>query len=316
MKIKSFFEFVEIQTKVASIFPFIFGVLYAKYLGYSINIINTILMLGSLLALDMATTAINNFIDFKKAKNDEYKYTVNVLGKHGLSEQVSKYIIFVLLGVCILLGLILTFRTDLVVLILGMFSFTVGVCYTYGPVPISRTPFGEIVSGFVMGFIILFLSVYIQNTNFIGIDINSSANLTVVVNLLTIAKIFIVSLPFVLIISNIMLGNNMRDLENDIKNHRYLLPYYLGMDRSLVLFKINYTLVYVVIFICIIINVLPISSSIVFLTIMKVKKNIKNYEQVVIKEKHPAGFKNVVINMMIISVTYITSVVVALVISS
>ncbi len=314
MKIKSFFEFVEIQTKVASVFPFLFGVLYAKYLGYNINIINTVLMLISLLCLDMATTAINNYIDFKKSKNTEYKNNINVLGTHKLSEKLSKIVIFTLLSISVIFGLLLVLRTDLVVLLLGMFSFFVGVCYTYGPVPISRTPFGEVVSGLVMGFIIVFLSFYIQDTNLIMVDITKGFDFYLNFNILSIVEIFIVSLPFVLVISNIMLGNNMRDLNIDINNNRFLLPYYIGIEKSLVLFKINYLLVYGVIIFGVITNILPLTSLLVFISIFKVFKNIKNYELEVIQNKNPKGFKNVVKNMMIISSLYITSVIIALVI--
>ncbi len=314
MKIKSFLEFVEIQTKVASIFPFLFGVLYAKYDGYSISLINTMLMLISLLCLDMATTAINNYMDFKKAKNIDYKNNVNVLGAHKLSEKLSKVVIFSLLGLCVVFGLLLVYRTDLVVLLLGMFSFVVGVCYTYGPLPISRTPFGEIVSGLVMGFIIVFLSYYIQNTNIIILDISQSFNVMIKFNILQILKIFIVSMPFVLVISNIMLGNNMRDIETDIKNQRFLLPYHIGLDKALILFKITYIMVYVVIFIGVLLGILPIVSLLVFVTVVKVWKNIKNYEQEVIINKHPKGFKNVVMNMMQISTCYIISLIIALLI--
>ncbi len=313
MKVKSFLEFVEIQTKVASIFPFLFGLLYAMYLGYDIDILNALIMLGSLLFLDMATTAINNYIDFKKAKTDEYKYNVNVLGKHGLSEQMSKTIIYLLLTSCILLGLLLVYRTDVVVLILGIFSFIVGVCYTYGPVPISRTPFGEVVSGVVMGFIIVFLSVYIHNIDIIRFYTDTMLNLSITIELLTLIKIFIVSLPFILVISNIMLGNNMRDIENDIVNNRFLLPFYIGLDRALILFRFNYLLVYIIIAISIYFGILPKTSAIVFISMFKVYQNVKNYEQLVITEKNPRGFKNVVMNMMLISVLYISSLILALI---
>ncbi len=313
MKIKSFFEFVEIQTKVASIFPFLFGILYAKYLGYNINIINTVIMLCSLLLLDMATTAINNYMDFKKAKNDEYKYNINVLGKHSLSEKLSKAIIFTLLLGSIVLGVFLVYRTDLVVLFLGVFSFVVGVCYTYGPVPISRTPFGEVVSGFVMGFIIVFLSVYIHNTNIINMSVSENLDLTIIIDSLTVIKIFFVSIPFILVISNIMLGNNMRDLDIDRQNQRFLLPYYIGIEKAFLLFKINYTLVYIVVGIGIIFNILPITTFIVFLSILKVIKNVRNYKQVVLVEKSPRGFKYVVMNMMLISVLYVFSLILSIV---
>ena len=60
------------------------------------------------------------------------------------------------------LGVWLVFRTDLLVLFLGIICFIIGVFYTYGPIPLSRLPLGEIFSGLTMGFGILFLTVYIN----------------------------------------------------------------------------------------------------------------------------------------------------------
>ena len=50
------------------------------------------------------------------------------------------------------LGVSLVFRTDLLVLFLGIICFIIGVFYTYGPIPLSRLPLGEIFSGLTMGF--------------------------------------------------------------------------------------------------------------------------------------------------------------------
>ena len=74
MSLTNFFKFVEIQTKLASMIPFILGTLYSLYRYKSFNLKNFIIMGISLLAFDMATTAINNYIDYKKAlNNDSYE---------------------------------------------------------------------------------------------------------------------------------------------------------------------------------------------------------------------------------------------------
>lgn len=39
---------------------------------------------------------------------------------------------------------------------------TNGIFYSFGPIPISRMPLGKIFSGIFMGFVIVFLFVYIQ----------------------------------------------------------------------------------------------------------------------------------------------------------
>jgi 1,4-dihydroxy-2-naphthoate octaprenyltransferase len=61
-------KLVEIQTKVASMVPFALGTVWTLYRYGEFNFLNFLLMLVSLLCFDMATTAINNYMDYKKSK--------------------------------------------------------------------------------------------------------------------------------------------------------------------------------------------------------------------------------------------------------
>ena len=63
MSIGGFFKLVEIQTKVASVIPFLLGTIYALYRFDNFNLTNFLIMLISLLAIDMTTTATNNYLD-------------------------------------------------------------------------------------------------------------------------------------------------------------------------------------------------------------------------------------------------------------
>ncbi|MFX3949962.1 1,4-dihydroxy-2-naphthoate prenyltransferase, partial [Streptococcus suis] len=51
-----------------------------------------------------------------------------------------------------------------------------------------------------------------------------------------IIEIIFMSIPLLTLIANIMLANNTRDLEEDIRNHRYTLDYYIGNKNSLKLY--------------------------------------------------------------------------------
>lgn len=308
MSIKVFLEYVEIRTKLASLFPFVFGVFYSLYVYGEINLVNTILMYLSLLSLDMGVTAINNFMDFKKSKLDEYKYNMNVIGQNNVSEKLALGIILCLLGSCTFFGILLVINTSLIVLFIGVIAVLIGISYTYGFAPISRMPLGEVVSGFTMGFFIVYLSVYIQNVEIAKVMIENS-RFILDVDLVSSIKILFVSLPFIFIIANLMLGNNMRDVDVDIKNERFLLPYYLGQKNSLLLFKSLYFLAILDIVICSLVGILPIGCVAIVVVIRNVSKNIENYkfylnhENVKMRSK---CFKYAVGNMVLISVGYLT----------
>ena len=112
-------------------------------------------MLFSLLSFDMATTALNNFYDYKKAaRKHGYGYEIhNPIVSHHMKPARVVLLIGILLLIAVSAGLALVLQTDLLILLLGGLSFAVGILYSFGPIPISRMPLGEIFSGLFMGFV-------------------------------------------------------------------------------------------------------------------------------------------------------------------
>jgi 1,4-dihydroxy-2-naphthoate octaprenyltransferase len=242
-------------------------------------------MFISLIAFDMATTAINNYIDNAKVKDNSAN--INLISKYGISKSKVLLIIFALLTIAAIAGIMLTLNTNIVVLLLGVVSFIVGILYTFGPIPISRMPLGEVFSGFFMGFIIIFLSVYIHiyDTNIIILTYQNNI-LSVGINVLEILSIFLVSIPSIVGIANIMLANNICDVEEDILNKRFTLPYYIGKPRALNIFKLLYYIGYVDLILLVVLKMLPLASLIMLLTFIVVNRNIKMFEDKPIKSEN------------------------------
>lgn len=295
LTINKFFELVEIKTKLASMIPFFLGTFYALYRYKSFSLTNCIVMFISLLTFDMATTAINNYIDHTKAKNNSAENSLT--HKYGINQSKVLLIIFILITIAITAGVILTLNTNIIVLLIGIVSFVVGIFYTFGPIPISRMPLGEAFSGFFMGFIILFLSVYIHiyNTNIIMFAYKSNI-LSISINITEIIIIFLVSIPAICCIANIMLANNICDVEEDIQNNRFTLPYYIGKTMALKLFKSLYYISYFDVLVLVLFKFLPLESLLIFLTFKTVYKNIKLFEKKPVKsENFIVAIKNFVL---------------------
>ncbi|WP_434655123.1 1,4-dihydroxy-2-naphthoate polyprenyltransferase [Thermoanaerobacterium thermosaccharolyticum] len=296
MNVKSFLKLVEIQTKAASVTPFALGTVYALFAFHDFKLVNFLLMLLSLLSFDMATTAINNYMDYKKAnKTHGYNYEKhNAIVRDNLSESSVVATIIVLLLIASTAGFILFLRTNVLVLLIGMASFAVGILYSFGPIPISRMPLGEIFSGFFMGFVIVFLSVFIHvyDKN-IAYVTYSSGIFNVWFDVFVAMKIFFISLPAVMGIANIMLANNICDIEDDLENRRYTLPIYIGKEKALKLFKALYYISYIDIVVLVILKVLPLLALIVLLTFVPINKNIKEFYKVQTKkDTFPLSVKN------------------------
>ena len=281
----AFLKLVEIRTKIASLTPFLLGNLYFLFHYNDFNILNSGLMFISLLAVDMGTTAINNYQDYLRAEKKEgYNYEQhNAVVNFDLSKSVVRNMIFILFLVAIVSGLLLYLCTDVIVLIIGIISFIIGILYTSGPVPISRTPLGEIFSGFTMGFFITFLAVYIHHLDLINLYLDSNS-LIFRLQYFEILKILIFSVPLIFGIANIMLANNICDIDDDLANKRYTLPIYISRSKSLILFKYLYYLSYLSLVIAVIFNILPLFSLLSLLTIFKIQQNITQFEEKQSKE--------------------------------
>lgn len=316
MSINSFLKLVEIQTKVASMIPFLLGTFYALYRFNTFNLKNFLLMFVSLLCIDMATTAINNDQDFKRA-NKKYGYgyeSHNAIVGYKLKESTVRTVIFILLIIAMIFGVLLFLNTNFLVLILGSVSFIVGVLYSFGPVPISRTPFGEIFSGGFMGIIIPFMAVYIHvfDQNLLNIVLNGGM-LDIKINILEVLYIILISMPAAVGISNIMLANNICDMADDIENKKYTLPIFIGKNGALKVFKVLYYIGYIALIILLAIRVVPLISILTIGTFVLVNKHIKLFYE---KQSKKDTFILAVKNFIVMNVTLVFTIAIAVIINN
>lgn len=280
MKIKAFLKLVEIQTKVASVIPYTTALLYVLYSTKHLNWLNMLIMFCSMVIFDMTVTALNNYFDYKRAeKKHGYNYEIhNSIVQYGLKTSTVKATIAVMVTISAALGLLLVYRTNLITLVLGGLCFVIGFAYSYGPMPISRTPFGEIFSGLTMGLGIPFITYYVNvyDSNVLNLSL-VGRGLTVSMDIYQLAGIVLVSLPAVFGIANIMLANNICDIEDDLPNKRYTLPIVVGREKAITLLKILFALAYVAIVGAVVLGVLPLYSLLALLTIIPLSKNVKMF---------------------------------------
>ncbi|GAB1454903.1 1,4-dihydroxy-2-naphthoate polyprenyltransferase [Spirochaetota bacterium] len=261
-----FLNYIEIKTKITSVFAFLYSLalLFASHI--TINWRLTTSFFISMLVFDLTTTAINNYIDTKT--NDQ---TLQ------FKRSIALVIIFVLFIIAAAFGLYLAYQTDGVVLAVGGVCFLFGVFYTYGPIPISRQPLGELFSGLFYGLLIPFLLLYINLPKGALVQYSVySWTFTMSIRIIPVVKMLLFTIPPVCLTANIMLANNICDVEKDVAVKRYTLPYYLGSKSLLLFVALNY-LPYLALIIMVAIRMLPPLCLISFATILIVKKNIKAF---------------------------------------
>ena len=300
---KDIIGLVELRTKIASVIPFVVGLLYSVWTFGNFNGVNMILFFIGMLCFDMATTVMNNLMDYVKAKNENYRQEENIIGRSQITVRQATIIFAGLLGVATVVGLILVWRTNLILLFVGMLCFIIGIFYTFGPIPISRMPLGEVLSGVAMGFGIFWIVIFLnsQEASFAWMGLEEGI-LIVRLTLLDHFKVALLSLPLVCTIANIMLSNNLCDLETDITNHRYTLVYYIGKTAALKLYQCLYIMSFVAIIIAVVFRVAPILMLGTIVVMLPVYQNIQKFMQ---KQEKRTTFALAIKNMVMIHVTQI-----------
>ncbi len=263
---KRFLDFVEMRTKITSIFAFLLTLAYLWYRDETIRWGATALFFASMFLFDLTTTAVNNYMG-SKAHGETPHY----------GRRMARLIICGLLGLSVAGGLWLVFMTDVVVLLAGGLCFLFGVLYSAGPLPISATPLGEALSGLFYGFFIPFLLLYINLPAGALVSLSlSGQTLALSLHIGNLLRLALLSVVPVLTTANIMLANNLCDIEKDKINKRHTLPQYLGR-RALYLFAVLYYLCYAAIIALAAMGVVSPLCLLSLLTFFPVQKNIRRF---------------------------------------
>jgi len=285
--LRRYLSFVEIQTKITSLFAFAMSLAYLLYLNQPMDWMRTGIFFGAMFLFDLTTTGINNYIDTRN--------NGQVLQ---FSRPAAKAIIFIMLAVSTGLGLWLALLTDWVVLGVGGLCFICGVFYTFGPVPISRIPLGEVLSGVFYGLLIPFLLLYINLPAGTLLSFGIADGLaTLQLALLPLLTLGLLCWTPMVCTANIMLANNICDLEKDIKVNRHTLPYYIGKDRGVALYSILYYSAYFVAFLMVILKFLPLCYLLILLTIIPVERNLRVFRR---KQEKAVTFSTSIKNFILL----------------
>ena len=297
---KDIVELVELRTKIASVIPFAVGLLYSIWTFGNFNAVNMVLFFFGMVCFDMATTVMNNLMDYVKAKNETYRQEENIIGTSFLTVKQAAMIFGSLVGVATIIGIILVMRTNIILLFVGALCFVIGIFYTFGPIPISRMPLGEVLSGVTMGFGIFWIVIFLNSpeASFAWMGLEEGI-LFIRLALLDHFKVALLSLPLVCTIANIMLSNNLCDLETDITNHRYTLVYYIGKATALKLYQGLYLISFIAIVLAVVFKIAPILMIGTLVVGIPVYKNIQLFIQ---KQEKRTTFALAIKNMLMIHV--------------
>lgn len=289
--LKRFLRYVEIKTKITSVFSFLLALAYLYVSDYGIDPLKTVVFFLGMFCFDLTATAVNNYYDTKK-NHQTLQF----------SRRTAMAILLTLFVVSVLLGLWLVYLSDLVVLLLGVLCFFFGIIYSFGPVPISHGPYGEICSGFFYGVLIpaILLYINIPESQLFSYTLDGW-KVSMVLDIQTVIGLGMLSVVPFCLTANIMLANNICDLEQDVKVNRYTLPFYLGKN-ALWLFAALYYIAYLSVIAMVVAGFIPPLSLLLLVTLIPVQKNINLFFK---KQKKEETFIVSIKNFLMIIILHI-----------
>ena len=202
------------HTLTASFVPVVVGTAVVAPRVESIRLDLFVAMLIESRLIQIATNLFNEYYDYKRGLDTEESVGIGgSIVRDGFKPGTILAFALTLYGISALLGVYLCIETSWWLLVVGLISMFVGYIYTGGPLPIAYTPFGEVVAGFFMGYIIIAISAYLQ----IGYVPTEAVA---------------ISVPVAILIGSILLANNIRDLDNDKVNGRKTIACLVGHRRA------------------------------------------------------------------------------------
>ena len=288
--IQKFNALVQIQTIIISALPYIIGSLMASYYYHHFNLSYCLWLFLAVISFHLAVNGHNQYTDYLRYKKNHVTSYNNILEKFNISQKWARNVIILLTLVSATIGIILSFKVGWIILLIGFFSYLIGYCYSGGPYPILKTPFGEPASGITMGYNITLLGIYVNIYNIHPFDS------------FFWAKAIIVACPAIFVIANVMLANNICDVEEDVKIGRKTLPFYIGRKNALIVLCIYYVLAYIFLILSVVLHYLPTLALGGLLTIPLVYRSTRTF----VKDPHKeTTFKGILTNVLLVLVSEI-----------
>ncbi|HEY6437267.1 MAG TPA: 1,4-dihydroxy-2-naphthoate polyprenyltransferase [Ignavibacteriaceae bacterium] len=201
------------KTLLAAVVPVMVGSALAIsmkkfFLPYSL-----IALLCSIL-IQVGTNFTNDLYDYLKGSDTiKRKGPRRVLATGLISVNEMRTAIILVFGLTFLLGLYLVFSVGILILWVGLFSIFAGIIYTAGPFPLAYNGLGDVFVFIFFGIVGTMGTFYLHTQE---------------ISLLAL----VISIPVGALITNILVVNNFRDIEEDREANKKTLAVILGRDFS------------------------------------------------------------------------------------
>jgi len=201
------------------------------------------------LLLQIASNLANDVFDFERGSDTSDRVgPVRVTAAHLLTpSQVKKGLAWVVI-IAAGIGLYLTFHTGWPVLAIGLAAILSAILYTGGPYPLGYHGFGDL-------FVFLFFGLAaVTGTYYVQAGSTSLSS-------------WLLAIPIGLLVVNLLVVNNLRDIHTDARVGKQTLAVRLGVRNTRINYLIWLNLAYLSIPVFILLKIIPARSLLTWLSI-------------------------------------------------
>ena len=174
------------------------------------HIIYSIVALLCSVLIQIGTNFVNDYYDFQTgADNEQRKGPKRGLSLGLISLKEMKIASILVFAISFFLGLYLVYIGGMVVFIIGVLSILAGIAYTAGPYPLAYNGLGDVFVFMFFGVVGTMGTYYIHTKEFTWIS-------------------FLASVPVGALITNILVVNNYRDVNEDKAANKHTLAVIFG----------------------------------------------------------------------------------------
>jgi len=190
------------------------------------DLLNAIAVMAAGLLVQAGVNLVNDFFEFRQKRVED---KVAFLGLSSSDRELLEVLIFLiglaLFGLAGLIGLFLVWRTHWQLLVLGAVGFAGGFFYTGEPLNYKRRGLAVVVVFFLMGIMMVAGSYY-------GVAATISTD------------VIVSSIPMSFLVSLILLANELRDFESDVRFGIRTLAVRIGYRRAIFVYCVLLFLAY------------------------------------------------------------------------
>ena len=201
------------KTLLAAVVPVMVGSALAISMNKFFVLYSIVALLCSIL-IQIGTNFTNDLYDYLKGSDTtKRKGPRRVLASELISVSEMRTAIILVFGLTFLLGLYLVYSVGSLILWVGIFSIFAGIIYTAGPYPLAYNGLGDIFVFIFFGIVGTMGTFYLHTQE---------------ISILAL----IVSIPVGALITNILIVNNYRDIQEDRNANKKTLAVLLGKEFS------------------------------------------------------------------------------------